>query len=473
MNIVKASVTGLSWTASATLIRGLLQIGQLMILARFLTPLELGLMAVINIVIGFAQIFGEAGISNAVIYHKSLNKHQLNQLYIVNVGLGVLVCAIVVLMAFPLAQFFSMTGLASLLILLSPVFLIRSLCQQQMALLQQKMRFDSIAKIELGAAFIAFLLLVFLLNIGFRLESVVLAQLANATLISATVLLFNRKLLPGFSGFNLSSIVLPLKYGLYQSGERVINFFSAQLDEVLVGKLLGAEVLGIYAYVKNLVFRPAIQLINPIVNSVAFPLMVNFKESYSAGTIYSQVIALLSMVNIPLYLLMASFPKPILYFAFGADWVGEFELLRWLALYMLFISLINPIGVLLRATGEVKRGFWWNVLVTIIRSLLIVFSISSGTVVLVKTLVLAQVVFFLLHWLVLLKPIIHISLGRFVLLIIPPIVAFTAAALVFLLINYQLWPLSDGIGLGVVAVAYSAVIYPKVSRIIKFIRTYK
>ena len=112
---------------------------------------------------------------------------------------------------------------------------------------------------------------------------------------------------PGFSKLRLNSIIAPIKYGLYQTGESFVNFISAQLDQLLIGKLLGPDVLGIYAYVKALVFRPALQLINPVVNKVAFPLIVKHKETHSLAILYGMVIRLLSLINIPLYCLVALF----------------------------------------------------------------------------------------------------------------------------------------------------------------------
>jgi O-antigen/teichoic acid export membrane protein len=470
MTIVKSAVSGLSWTASSTIVKGVMQLAQLIILARILTPIELGVLAIINLVVGLAQVFGDAGISNALIYHKELNKGQLNQLYVVNVSLGIVVSISVALLAYPLAQFFSMELLTSLLILLAPVFFIKSLSQQVMALLQQKLQFNRIAKVEVFSSVAGFIILLLLINFDFRLEAVIFSQLATASILTLLILVFNRNLLPSFEKIQWRSIAKPVKYGLYQTGESFINFLSAQFDQLLIGKLLGAETLGIYAYVKALVFRPALQLINPIVNRVSFPLMVQYKDVHSESVIYTQIIRLLSFINIPLYLLMACYPELILSLAYGDDWLPHAELLKWLALYMLLLSLMNPIGVLLRATGEVKRGFWWNIGVTIIRPLLIMLSISSGVVWLVKVLVIAQVGLFFLHWYFLIRPVIKLSFSALIKAIAPPCFAFFIAALVVYLCNEYIWQISPLVSVIIVSLAYCLLIAPAVINVIKFIR---
>jgi O-antigen/teichoic acid export membrane protein len=470
MSAAHDALHGVSWTASATIIKGVLQLAQLIVLARYLTPAELGVLAIVQLVVSFAQIFGDAGISNALIFHKNLVKDQLNQLYMVNILLGLGISFIVLIMALPVASFFNMPSLTLLMCYLSPVFLIRSLAQQPMALLQQKMRFNSIAKIEVLASVVSFLVLILLLLLDLRLMSVVLSQLLNAVILTACLILGFPHLRPKLAKIKLQSIIEPIKYGLYQTGESFVNFISAQLDQLLIGKLLGAEVLGIYAYVKALVFRPALQLINPVVNKVAFPLMVNHQHTHSLAFLYSMILRLLSLINIPLYSVVALFPSLILSFTFGEQWLEHAELLRWLALYMLIISMMNPIGVLLRASGRVKRGFWWNIAVTIIRPLIIIFSIEAGVVVMVKMLVLLQVLLFILHWYFLIKPVSGLSALQLGVTLYPASLAFALVASLILLCIQPLLMLPAVYLFVFICIAYVLAISPQLIKVFKFIR---
>lgn len=470
MSAARDAISGVSWTASSTIIKGLLQLAQLIVLARYLTPSELGVLAIVQLVVSFAQIFGDAGISNALIFHKNLVKDQLNQLYIVNVLLGLFISAVVFVMAFPVAIFFDMQALTLLLWWLSPVFLIRSFGQQPLALLQQAMRFNSIAKIEIFASVVGFAVLIAFLLFDFRLLSVVVSQLVNAIMLSSCLLIGFTHLRPKLTRLRLNSIIEPIKYGLYQTGESFVNFISAQLDQLLIGKLLGAEVLGVYAYVKALVFRPALQLINPVVNKVAFPLMVNHQHTHSLALLYSMILRLLSLINIPLYSLVALFPGLILSLTFGEQWLGHAELLRWLALYMLIISMMNPIGVLLRASGQVKRGFWWNIAITIVRPLIIVFSIKLGIVEMVKMLVLLQVVLFVLHWVYLIKPVSGLSFERLCLSLAPAVLAFAIVSLFVLICVQPLLMLPAVYLFAFICVGYALAIAPQLIKVFKFIR---
>lgn len=470
MTIAKSAFAGVSWSAISTFYKGAIQLVQLIVLARILTPIELGLLALVNLVLGFAQIFGDAGISNSLIYHNSLKKSQLNQLYLINVALGFFMTIVLILLSYPLASFFSLVQLTELLLLLSPVFLIRSLSQQHVALLQQKLQFNAIAKIEMMASSVSFIVLLLLLYLDERVRAVVLAQLVSALVLTCVTLYLHRSLMPKFEKVYWPAVMKPVKYGLYQTGEGLLNYISSQFDQLLIGKLLGAETLGIYSYIKELVFRPAMQVINPIVNRVTFPLMVKYKEEHSLTSIYYQIIHLLSLVNVPLYLLMASFPDIILDIVFGAKWVEHAELMRWLALYMLLISLINPIGTLLKATGEVKRSFYWNLVTIVARPLLIVVSISSGVVLLVKVLVVAQVVMLLLHWCFLIRPVINMSMTKFLSAISLPLILFLLASVSVYFLNHYVVAISGVYAMLVIAIGYCLLIIPSIVNVISFIK---
>lgn len=414
MSLTSSATKGVSWTASSIFIRTCLQIIQLLVIARFLTPFELGLLAMINLTIGFAQIFGDAGLSNAIIYYKGLTKSQLNQLYWVNIGLGFVISAAVFILALPIEIYFTMESLAELLCYVAPVFFIRSLGQQSMALLQQRLQFNLLAKAEVISASLGFIATMVSLYCDLTTESIIIGQWVSALILSSLVCLYAQQRLPRLEKIQWCEVKAPVQYGLYQSGEACVNYFGGQFDRLIIGKVLGAEVLGVYAYMKELATRPAYQLINPIVHRVAFPLMVKHKENGKLSTMYASTLLMLSFCNIPLYGVLSLYPEFILNLLFGSEWVQYADILRWLAIYVLIMSFINPIGSLLRATGAVKRAFWWNVAISLLRPILILVLIPFGIVTVVQGLALLQGVIFILHWCVLIKPTIPLQFMVFI-----------------------------------------------------------
>ncbi|CAH1552912.1 MOP flippase family protein [Vibrio rotiferianus] len=470
MTLAKRVAKGVSWTAFSTVFRASLQIAQLVILARFLQPAELGVLALVNIVVGLAQIFTDAGLSNAIIYHKELSQQRLKQLYLVNILFGGFIAIIVAATAFPVALFFDSPDLANLLLMLCPIFLIRSFGQQPNALLQKKLDFQALSKIETLAAIWGFSALISGLLIGWNLYAVILSQLVSACILVVLLRLKVDCPLPCSFSIGWQENKQPFQYGLYQSGEALVNYLSSQFDQLLLGKLLGVEVLGVYSYVKALVFRPAMQLINPIVHRVTFPLMVKYKDTHGLADMYQRIIHILGLINIPLYLGLALYPSWVLNLAFGESWVEHWEVLRWLALYMLLISLVNPIGALLRATGLVKRAFWWNVVVTIVRPVVVILSFNYGLVYLAKALFIQQLILCFAHVFILLKPACQLSLRRYCSTLVLPLSIFAFAYFTTRLATHFINGLSDTGQIFILAFTYILLLSPFINKIIKQIR---
>ena len=96
-----------------------MHLAQLMILARYLTPSDFGIMAILLVVIGFSQAFMDMGISNGIIQRQNITHSQLSSLYWLNVLSGIVVALLVIFIAPLLAIFYQEPRLNELLILVS------------------------------------------------------------------------------------------------------------------------------------------------------------------------------------------------------------------------------------------------------------------------------------------------------------------------------------------------------------------
>ena len=81
MDLKQKALKGVKWTTLSTVFAGGLQLLQLLILARLLTPTEFGVIAIIMVIVGFSQIFMDMGLSNGIIHKQDVTKKQLSTLY--------------------------------------------------------------------------------------------------------------------------------------------------------------------------------------------------------------------------------------------------------------------------------------------------------------------------------------------------------------------------------------------------------
>lgn len=360
MNLKSKTISGVKWTTFSSVILALLQILQLVILARLLDPSVFGLMAITSVVIGFAQAFLDMGISNAIIHKQEVSHTQLSTLYWLNILSGVVLFIIVSLCAPLVALFYQEAELTNIIILVAMTFLIQPFGQQFVVLWQKELRFNDIAKVDVITKLLSLLVSVIFAYYNYGVYALVYGVLAG-TLLQTLVFVYKgfREYTISFV-FQLSDVREFLNFGLYQMAEKTLNYFNSQIDTLLIGKLLGVETLGVYNIAKQIIMKP-IQIINPIVSKVSFPVMAKIQhDTNKLKEIYLKTINLLSSTNFPIYLFMLMTAPQLVALIFGEKWIDAVIIVQILSIYGACRSTMNPIGSLLLAKGRADWGFYWN-----------------------------------------------------------------------------------------------------------------
>lgn len=360
MSLKKQTFSGVKWTTASSLVNALIQLIQLSILTRLLSSEDFGLMAIVMVVIGFSQLFIDMGVSNAIIYKQKITKKELSSLYWLNILIGCLFFLIIFISSPLIADFYHNKRLISLINLVAVTFLIKPWGQQLMVMLHKKMQFKATSKIEIAARLIAFTIVIILAYNEYGVYSLAIGTIIYAFCTTLGYNFFGRKIYRPQFHFNRKEIREYINFGLFQMGDKSLNYFASQLDTVLIGKLLGVEILGVYNVAKDLTSKPY-AMINPIITKVTFPLMSKIIDNTERlKIIFLNTIQYLSYLNIALYLLIAILAKPIILLMFGVKWLAAIPIVQILAITFIFRSFGNPAGSLLLSRGKASIAFFWN-----------------------------------------------------------------------------------------------------------------
>lgn len=378
MGLRKKATSGIKWTAVSSFITSGLSFLQLAVLGRLLDPADFGLMAMVMVVIGLAQAYADMGISNAIIHRQDTSRDQLSSLYWLNIFAGIIVFALIVATTPLIVAFYHEPRLKNLLILSAIIFLVTPIGQQFQILLQRELRFNQLAIIEIVSTLIGVGVTILTAFSGQGVYSLIWGQLSTAivkTLMISTIglkewrphLHFRRNDLEGYLGF-----------GLYQMGERSINYLGWNLDKLFIGVLLGAQSLGYYNIAYQLMVKP-FMLFNPIITRVAFPLFAKIQDDnrrLCSG--YLDAIRVIALVLFPVYMGMIVLAKPFILLLMGHNWLPAVPVFQILAILGFFYSLGNPLGSLLLAKGRADLGFYLNVFMILLYGAAIWLGGQSG-----------------------------------------------------------------------------------------------
>jgi lipopolysaccharide exporter len=368
----RQALAGAKWTGAATLASALLQFLQVAVLARLLRPEEFGLMALVLLVVGFAQAFADVGLSGAIVQRQDASRDALSSLFWLNAVAGAVIFAALALSAPLIAAAFGQPRLSGLLVLTALSFLVTPASQQFYAILQKSLAFAPLAGIDLLTALSSTTAAIVSAYWGQGVYAFVWGSLSGAAMRSALLLAIGMKRWrpsPRFRRRDLDGFV---RFGIFQMVERTINFVGFNLDKLLIGSLIGVHGLGLYSVAYQLVMKP-VQLVTPIVNRVALPVfaMVQLDDArLRSGFLDSMRVV--SMLMFPVYMGLIVVADSLVLVLLGPAWQPAVPVLRLLAALGFFYSLGNPIGSLLLAKGRVGLSFLLNVWMLALYALAIV-----------------------------------------------------------------------------------------------------
>ena len=135
----------IKWSAFAEIASKTITPIVLLVLARLLTPEDFGVVTAATMVVTFSQIFWEAGMSKALIQRQTDVDDAANAAFLVNLGLGAVITALVYFTAPAIAHIFFQDGRVSAVLQVMAVQIsLGALSSVHIALLQKEMRFQRI-----------------------------------------------------------------------------------------------------------------------------------------------------------------------------------------------------------------------------------------------------------------------------------------------------------------------------------------
>ncbi|UCC38736.1 MAG: MOP flippase family protein [Candidatus Aminicenantes bacterium] len=387
-------VSGVKWSGTSMGIITTLQFITLAILARLLSPSDFGLMGMIMVVIGFAQAFADMGLSNALIQRQGVPENHLSSFFWINVLSGIILFGGIVLLRQLAAIYFKEPILSRYLIFAAFIFLITPAGQIFTTLLKKELRFRALSKTEIAGTVVYSASAIGFALAKFGVLSLIFGQLIRSLFtVGILFFIFRKTWLPRFH-LSIKEIRSYLSFGVYQMGERVVNYFSANIDYIVIGRFLGPTALGFYALAYQIMIFP-LSKINPVITQVAFPTFSKIKDDnprIRRG--YCKAINYISMLSFPMLAGMLVIAPEFIRIVYGAKWEPSIIVLQIFCLVGVFKSLGNPVGSVLLAKGRADIGFYWNLFSVIIVAIAEIIGANWGIVGVAIAILILQVPFF-------------------------------------------------------------------------------
>jgi O-antigen/teichoic acid export membrane protein len=386
------------WVALGSAGRVLIQVAQVAILARLLSPDDFGVMAIVMVVVSVGSLFSDGGLSSAFLQRRDVPDHARSSLYWLNVALALGVGVAIALLAPGIAWVYGEPALTGVMLASTPVFVLGALGRQFEVASEKSLRFGNLVLIELCAA---------LTGAGAAIGGAVLGWNAYALVAAALTSTAVRSLLAFVAladGWRPSlrlrwTDVHPyVGFGSATLASNLVNQLNASIDLILGGRLLGLDALGLYSVPRSLVLNVQ-NAVNPVVTRVGFPVIAEVQHDRNAVLrAYQGIVRVVAFVGAPIYAGIAVLSKDICHVLLGPTWTDASTTLTILACWGYFRSLGNPAGALLLGLGRADIALKWNVALLLVYPAALWIGAQWGTTGLASSLLIASVLLLIPGW---------------------------------------------------------------------------
>lgn len=342
------------------------------VLARLLSPADFGLIAMVTAITNFALVFSHLGLSTATVQHEAISHSQVSGLFWVNAGFGLLVALIVVAASPLLTWFYQEPQLTSVASLLSLTFVFSGLAVQHRALLTRKMRFVAIGIADVVGVASGVVVAIVAAMFGAGYWALVIMHVTTQ-LASMVGFWIAERWRPRFT-VPWREIVPLLKFGSRISAFNIVNYFSRNGDNVLIGRFLGSVELGFYTKAYNLMMLPVRQIRGPIY-SVGLPALSRLqKDPDRYRSYYLRIVHLTAFLSVPMALFLGAFAYEVIGIMLGPDWLEAAAVFRILALSAAMQPVTGTSGMVMQSLGLGKRQFRLG----LVRAIAFIASFAAG-----------------------------------------------------------------------------------------------
>lgn len=328
------------------------------VIARFVSPEAFGLVGMVVAILAIARVLEELGLGDAAIQRESITEAEVTTLAIVNLVAGLVLGGAFAAASPLIAAFYGRPELVPFCLALAPMFPIAAIGAQPRAMLRRSFRFRPLAFAQVASLIAAAIAGVAGAVAGFGPWAIVLQHLAGAIVLAAGCLIGSgwRPVRPA----PLVAVRPMLGYGLSLGGSQLLNALTRNLDDILIGRVVGAGAVGAYGRAFQLMTLPATQLNQPLTSAVVPALSRVQGDPDAYRTLYRNCVEVIASLAFPLAVFTGVAAPAMVLTMLGPDWGASIPLLRALSPAGLMVSLNVATGWVYLSLGRTDRQLRWR-----------------------------------------------------------------------------------------------------------------
>lgn len=373
----RAAASAVQWNFLAVAGRQGFQMVSALVIARVLGPASYGVISAATIYVTLTTLLLDQGLAAALIQRPILSRDAPGAAATMNICSGVVLAVATWWTAPWVAGFFSADGLTPVLRWLGLGLVVKSLAIAPRAMRSRTLTFRPIAVADVSGALAGCVLGIGAALFGAGPASMVFQVLATDTVIAGVLIGSLRGPVPNL---RVAEVRTLLPFGARVMATSGIAYFARNIDNILVGRVLGIVALSYYGMAYRVLVIP-VQMIGQTVSRVMFPAFSRLasRRDLLAKNLLAAT-QMLAMVTFPLMGLVATAAPQVVRVALGRQWMPAAPILAILAVAGARETVVYVTGPLMKATGKVRLAMRYELLATLVQVSGIVVGLQFGLV---------------------------------------------------------------------------------------------
>ena len=264
------------------------------ILSRILTPNDYGIVAIVTVFSSFFIVLSNCGLGIAVIQRKEFCQDDINSLFTFSIYFGLALTFVFILLAYPICLFFNNKVYLPICLLLSVSIFFNSINAIPDGLLRREKKFFLIGLRLIVVSLLTYGVTIVLAIFNFKYYALVIQSVVSSLLI----FLWNLKNIKVrfVRKVNWNILKSIFSYSGYNFLFNFLNYFSRNLDKLIIGKSLGNEALAQYNKAYHFMLYPVQNLTN-VISPTLHPILSDYQndkyivyDKYMSLAIWTQMI---------------------------------------------------------------------------------------------------------------------------------------------------------------------------------------
>ncbi len=369
-NIKQKAFSSVIWTTIQKFAGSFIQFISGIVLARLLDPADYGCIGMLAIFMSIANVFIDAGFGSALIQKKRPTREDYSTIFFFNLGMSLLMYAVLFFSAPLIARYYHMDILASVLRVQGVVLIINAFATIQTNQLKKQFRFKKIATVTLLTSTVALGVTIYMAYSGFGVWALV-TQHILAALIPAVIYWITNHWAPLLI-FSKKSFKELFGFGGYMLAMNVVSSIGNEIQGLLIGRLYNPATMGFYSKARSTELLVS-RTFNDVLSQITLPLYAELQdEKQRLITAIKKLTCNIAYLTFPLMFLMILEAKPLFVLLYSEKWLPSVPYFQILCLAGIAGCLQFANNQAIAAVGKSREMFYWTILKRIVGIAMIV-----------------------------------------------------------------------------------------------------